>query len=74
MARREVVIRQGDLFWVAFSAGHGSEPWGRRPALILQHDRFNASRLNTAVVVAITLRLSRSEPQGKRSASAQYRK
>jgi mRNA interferase MazF len=57
MARREVVIRQGDLFWVAFSGGRGSEPWGRRPALILQHDRFNASRLNTAVVVAITSNL-----------------
>jgi mRNA-degrading endonuclease toxin of MazEF toxin-antitoxin module len=45
MARREVVIRQGDLFWVAFSGGRGSEPWGRRPALILQHNRFNTSRL-----------------------------
>ncbi|MBZ5502540.1 MAG: type II toxin-antitoxin system PemK/MazF family toxin, partial [Acidobacteriia bacterium] len=43
MARREVVIRQGDLFWVAFTGGRGSEPWGRRPALILQHNRFNTS-------------------------------
>jgi len=57
MARREVVVRQGDLFWVAFSSGRGSEPWGRRPALILQHDRFNESRLNTVVVVAITSNL-----------------
>jgi len=57
MARWEVVIRQGDLCWVAFSGGRGSEPWGRRPALILQHDRFNTSRLNTVVVVAITSNL-----------------
>ena len=35
-------------------SGEGSEPWGRRPALILQHDRFNHSRRNTVVVVAIT--------------------
>jgi mRNA interferase MazF len=57
MARREVVVRQGDLYWVAFSDGRGSEPWGRRPALTLRHDRFNASRLNTVVVVAITSNL-----------------
>ena len=57
MARREVVIRQGDLFWIAFSDRRGSEPWGRRPALILQHDRFNTSHLNTVVVVAITSNL-----------------
>ena len=57
MAQREVVIRQGDLYWVTFRSGRGSEPWGRRPALILQHDRFNSSRLNTVVVVAITSKL-----------------
>jgi mRNA interferase MazF len=57
MAEKEVVIRQGDLYWVAFSNSRGSESWGRRPALILQHDRFNGSRLNTVVVVAITSNL-----------------
>jgi hypothetical protein len=40
MAQREVVVHQGDVYWVAF-AGRGSEPWGRRPALVLQHDRLN---------------------------------
>ena len=53
MAQREVVIHQGDLYWVTFRGGRGSEPWGRRPALVLQHDRFNRSRLNTVIVVAI---------------------
>lgn len=57
MAQREVVIHQGDLYWVTFQSGRGSEPWGRRPALVLQHDRFNRSRLNTVVVVAITSNL-----------------
>src|SRR3970282_2912244 len=57
MAQREVVIHQGDIYWVSFSGARGSEPWGRRPALILQHDRFNRSRLNTVVVVAITSKL-----------------
>jgi mRNA interferase MazF len=57
MANREMVIHQGEVYWVSFSEGRGSEPWGRRPALILQHGRFNRSRLNTAVVVAITSNL-----------------
>jgi mRNA interferase MazF len=54
MAQREVVIHQGDLYWVTFRSGRGSEPGGRRPAMVLQHDRFNRSHLNTVVVVAIT--------------------
>ena len=57
MAQREMVIHQGDVYWVAFASGRGSEPWGRRPALVLQHDRFNRSRLNTVVVVALTSNL-----------------
>jgi mRNA interferase MazF len=57
MAQREVVKHQGDLYWVTFRSGRGSETWGRRPALILQHDRFNNSRLNTVVVIAITSNL-----------------
>jgi mRNA interferase MazF len=32
----------------------GSEPDGRRPALVLQDDRFNRSAINTVVVAAIT--------------------
>ena len=52
-----MVIRQGEVYWVSFWGTRGSEPWGRRPALILQHDRFNQSRLNTVVVVAITSNL-----------------
>ena len=52
-----MVIHQGEVYWVSFLGTRGSEPWGRRPALILQHDRFNQSRLNTVVVVAITSNL-----------------
>ncbi len=64
MAAREVVIHQGDIYWVVFSDGRGSEPWGRRPALILQHDRLNRSRLNTVVVVAITSNLRYADLPG----------
>jgi mRNA interferase MazF len=46
-------MRQGDVYWLTFD-GTGSEPDGRRPALVVQHDRFNRSAINTTVVVAIT--------------------
>ena len=51
------MIHQGDVFWVTFAGTRGSEPWGKRPAVVLQHDRFNQSRINTVVVAAITSNL-----------------
>lgn len=67
-----MVVQQGDVIWVKLPRPRGSEPASRRPALVLQSDAFNRSRLNTVVVAAITsnlklegmpgnLRLSRGE-------------
>ncbi len=50
-------MRQGDVYWVELPPQPGSTPAGRRPAVLLQHDRFNQTRIATAVVVAITSRL-----------------
>jgi mRNA interferase MazF len=49
-------MRQGEVYWLRFS-GQGSEPEGRRPALVVQHDRFNRSAIQTTVVIAITSNL-----------------
>jgi mRNA interferase MazF len=49
-------MRQGEVFWFRFE-GEGSEPAGRRPALIVQDDRFNASAISTTVIVAVTSNL-----------------
>jgi mRNA interferase MazF len=59
-----MVIQQGDVVWVDFPPPRGSEPARRRPAVVLQHDRFNRSRLQTAVVVAITSNLKYSALPG----------
>ncbi len=59
-----MVIRQGDIVWVALAPARGSEPGGRRPALVIQHDRFNRTNLATAVVVAITSQLKYSDLPG----------
>ena len=49
-------MRQGDVIWLRFD-GQGSEPAGRRPALVVQDDRFNRSAINTTLVAAITSNL-----------------
>jgi len=51
------VIRQGEVYWLHFGAAEGSAPAGRRPALVVQHDRFNRSTISTTVVAAITSHL-----------------
>jgi len=48
------VIRQGEVYWLHFGPAEGSAPAGRRPALVVQHDRFNRSAISTTVVVAVT--------------------
>lgn len=52
-----MVIQQGDVVWLDFPPPTGSAPAGRRPAIVLQADRLNRSRINTVVVIAITSNL-----------------
>jgi mRNA interferase MazF len=52
-----LVIRQGEVYWLHFGTPEGSEPAGRRPALVVQHDRFNRSAISTTVVAAVTSNL-----------------
>jgi mRNA interferase MazF len=51
------VIRQGEIYWLHFGPVEGSAPAGRRPALVVQHDRFNRSAISTTVVAAVTSNL-----------------
>lgn len=50
------MIHQGDVYWLHFR-GSGSEPDGKRPAVVVQHDRFNRSAIGTTVVAAVTSNL-----------------
>ena len=51
------MIRQGEVYWLDFGSIEGSAPAGRRPALVVQHDRFNRSAISTTVVAAVTSNL-----------------
>ena len=59
-----MVIQQGEVYWLQFGRERGSEPAGRRPALVVQHDRFNRSALATTVVAAITSSLRMAQMPG----------
>ena len=58
------MIAQGDVVWTTLPEPVGSEPGCRRPAVVVQGDALNASRLATTVVVPLTSDLRWAAPPG----------
>ena len=50
-------MTRGDLYWVDFCVPTGSAAGFRRPAVVLQSDEYNATALNTVVVVPLQVTL-----------------
>lgn len=48
------MIRRAEVCWVDFGDPKGSAPAKRRPAVIVQSDHYNRSRIATVVVLPIT--------------------
>lgn len=48
------MIRRGQIWWIDFGEPKGSEPGFRHPALVVQRNEVNASRINTVVVCVLT--------------------
>jgi len=59
-----MTIKQGDIYWIRLTAPRGSEPGFRHPHVVVQNDVFNASRINTVVVCALTSNLKRARAPG----------
>jgi len=59
-----MVIRQGDVVWIDLPAPRGSGPGFRHPHVVVQNNVFNASAINTVVVVALTSRIKRAQAPG----------
>ena len=59
-----MVIAQGDVFWLDTGALRGSGPGFKRPHVVVQNDVFNASRIQTTVLCAVTSNLARAKAPG----------
>lgn len=57
-------IRKGSIYWVDFSPGGKSAANELRPALVIQNDALNSSKLNTVSLLAITSILKFGELPG----------
>ena len=49
-----VTPNQGDIYWVKFGHSGDSGPSGIRPAVIIQNDLLNKSKIQTTVVALLT--------------------
>ena len=59
-----MVTRRAEIWWASLPNPTGSGPGYRRPVLIVQTDEFNASRIRTVVVVALTTNLKLAAARG----------
>jgi mRNA interferase MazF len=59
-----MTIKQGDIYWIHLQEPSGSELGFSHPHLVIQNNVFNASRINTVVVCALTSNLKRGQAPG----------
>ena len=59
-----MVIQQGDIYWIELEEPTGSEPGYSHPHVIVQNNVFNASRINTVIVCALTSNVRRAQAPG----------
>lgn len=59
-----MVINQGDVYWIELDEPIGSEPGYSHPHVVVQNNVFNASKINTVIVCALTSNIKRAEAPG----------
>ena len=57
-------MERGEIYWVNFGVPVGSEPGYRRPAVILQSNTFNQTRIKTTICAILTSNLDLLEAPG----------
>ena len=57
-------MQRGEIWWAALPRPKGSAAGLRRPVLVVQSDAYNASRIQTVVVAAITSNLALERAPG----------
>lgn len=58
------MINQGDVYWIELEEPTGSEPGFSHPHVVVQNNVFNASRINTVIVCALTSNVKRARVPG----------
>jgi mRNA interferase MazF len=64
VAWRVLPIRRGDVFWLEPDEGLGEAAGYSHPYVVVQDDVFNASRITTVIVCALTTNLHRASEPG----------
>ncbi len=59
-----MVINQGDIFWIELDESTGSGLAYRRPHVVVQNNIFNASKINTVLVCALTSNIKLAKMPG----------
>ncbi|MFC1961295.1 type II toxin-antitoxin system PemK/MazF family toxin [Chloroflexota bacterium] len=60
----QLVINQGDVYWVQLADLNGAEPGIPHPHVVIQDNLFNHSRINTVVTCALTSNIKRTSLPG----------
>lgn len=58
------MIQQGDVYWIDLGTPIGSEPAYLHPYVVIQNDSLNRSRIQTALVIALSTNLRRATAIG----------
>lgn len=59
-----MVINQGDIYWVDLDEPSGSGPGYSHPHVVIQNNVFNASKIHTVIVCALTSNIKRAQAPG----------
>lgn len=57
-------MERGEIWWAQLGQPTGAAPGYSRPILIIQANRFNLSRINTIIAVALTTNLRLADAPG----------
>ena len=55
------MVKQGQVYWYDFGDSDGSEPAFMRPAVVVQNDVLNDTRIKTTMICAVTSNTSKKE-------------
>ncbi|MGE5595562.1 MAG: type II toxin-antitoxin system PemK/MazF family toxin [Hyphomicrobiales bacterium] len=58
------MVSQGEIYWIDFGEPSGSAPAFVRPAVVVQSDALNRSRMRTTMVCPLTSQLRRARIPG----------